>query len=114
MDTDDRQLMLTAAWLFARHGQGDRARVLCEALVEDNPHDGVSAAALADRLLADGEPGSALRVLRGAEYPARLSRPAALLETRALRDLGRNDEADQRWKRHLASQNKNRRWIATP
>jgi len=111
MDSDERQLMLTAAWIFGRHGQGARARVLCEALVEDNPRDGVSAAALAEQMLSDGEPAAALTVLQGAEFPAELQRPAALLETRALRMLGRDEEADRRWKRHLDSQNKNRKWV---
>ena len=41
--------MLTAAWLFARHGRSHRARVIVEALVEDDPTDGVAAAALARR-----------------------------------------------------------------
>ena len=112
MDADDRQLMLTAAWIFARHGQGSRARTLCEALVEASPRDGVSAAALAERLLDDNEPAQALSVLRAADYPSELARAAALLETRALRMLGRNEEADRRWRRHLDSQNRNRKWIA--
>ena len=47
--------MLTAAWLFVRHGKPRRARVLMEVLVEDDPRDGVSAAALAELLLSDGE-----------------------------------------------------------
>ncbi len=65
--------MLTAAWLFVRHGQSDRARVLVEALVEENPRDGVSAAALAELLLARGEARQALRVIRAADFPAELS-----------------------------------------
>lgn len=112
MDAEDRQLMLTAAWVFARHGQGARARTLCEALVEADPRDGVSAAALAERLVEDNEPDRALSVLRGADYPDALARPAALLETRALRMLGRNEEADRRWRRHLDAQKRNRQWIA--
>ena len=111
MNAEDRQLMLTAAWLFARHGQGSRARVLCEALVEDDPRDGVSAAALADRLLEDGDATTALRILQGAEFPSELSRPAALLETRALRMLGRDAEANRRWRRHLDSKKRNRKWV---
>jgi len=112
MESDERQLMLTAAWIFGRHGQDARARVLCEALVEDDPHDGVAAAALAEQLLEDNEPATALKVLRGADYPKELQRPAALLETRALRILGRGAEADRRWKRHLDSQNRNRKWVS--
>ena len=46
MDPEERQFLLTAAWLFVRHGQANRARVLVEALVEEDPRDGVSAAAL--------------------------------------------------------------------
>ena len=103
--------MLTAAWIFGRHGQGARARVLCEALVEENPRDGVAAAALAEQMLVDAEPAKALAVLRAAEFPKELVRPAALLETRALKMLGREEEAARRWKRHLDSQNKNRKWI---
>ena len=34
MEVEERQLMLTTAWLFARHGQGPRARVLLEAVAE--------------------------------------------------------------------------------
>jgi len=112
MESDERQLMLTAAWIFARHGQGARARVLCEALVEDDPHDGVAAAALAEQMLSESEPAAALKILRGADFTGPLQRPAALLETRALRMLGRNDEADRRWKRYLDSQNRNRKWVA--
>ena len=35
MDPEERQFLLTAAWLFVRHGQANRARVLVEALVEE-------------------------------------------------------------------------------
>ena len=34
MPTEERQFLLTAAWLFMRHGRRDRARSVCEALVE--------------------------------------------------------------------------------
>ena len=112
MDRDDRQLMLTAAWLFARHGQGSRARALCAALVEDDPRDGISAAAYADRLLADQEAEKALQVLRAADFPPELDRAEALLETRALQMLGRPAEGARRWKRYLAaSKGANRTWI---
>ncbi len=113
MDAEDRQLMLTAAWVFARHGQVARARTLCEALVEDNPRDGVSAAALAESLVEDGEAERALAVLRAADFHGKLTRPAALLETRALRALGRDAEADRRWHRYLDSQESNRKWVAS-
>lgn len=104
--------MLTAAWVFARHGQGSRARTLCEALVEDDPRDGVSAAALAERLVEDGEPARAVAVLRAADVPDALARPAALLETRALKDLGRDEEAGRRWRRYLDSQDGDRKWVS--
>ena len=112
MDRDDRQLLLTAAWLFARHGQGARARALCAALVEDDPRDGVSAAAYAERLLADQEAETALLVLRAADFPPELDRAEALLETRALTMLGRQDEAARRWRRYVAaSKGADRKWI---
>ena len=98
MDNDDRQFLLTAAWLFARHGQGARARTLCEALVEDDSRDGVSAGALA--------------VLRAADTPPELARAEALLEARALAALGKADEAAKRWRRHLESaKGGTRQWI---
>lgn len=112
MDTDDRQLLLTSAWMFARHGQGPRARVLCEALVEDDPRDGLSAAALAELLLTEGDAAHALDVLRTADFPPELDRAEALLEARALAALGRKDEAARRWQRHLAaSKGSRRQWI---
>ena len=112
MDRDDRQLMLTAAWLFARHGQGARARALCAALVEDDPRDGVSAAAYAERLLADQEAETALQVLRAADFPPELDRAEALLETRALQMLGRHAEGARRWRRYVeASKGADRKWI---
>ena len=55
MTAEERQFLLTAAWLFVRHGQPHRARALVEALTEVDPRDGVSAAALAELMLADGE-----------------------------------------------------------
>lgn len=113
MDADDRQFLFTTAWLFARHGQQRRARALCEVLAEDDPKDGVAAAALAELLLADGEPAQALSVLQEAVYPAELRRAAALLESRALTMLGRRDESERRWKRYVAaSQGATRNWIA--
>ena len=60
MTAEERQFLLTAAWLFTRHGQGGRARTLMEALVEEDPHDGVSALALAERLLDEGDASRAL------------------------------------------------------
>ncbi|MBQ6925436.1 MAG: hypothetical protein IJQ73_12420, partial [Kiritimatiellae bacterium] len=47
METDDRQFLLLAAWMFLRHGQPARARALCEAVLEEDPRDGAAAAALA-------------------------------------------------------------------
>ena len=112
MDADDRQLLLTATWLFARHGQLARARRLCEALVEDDPRDGVSAAALAELLLGDRDAATALSVLRNADFPPELERAEALLETRALAQLGRNADAERRWKRFVAARKgRNRSWV---
>ncbi len=103
MDADDRQFMLTAAWLFARHGQRHRALPLCEALVEADPRDGVSAAAFAELLLADNEAARALEVLRAADFPRELDRAEAILETRALQALGKKGEAEKRWTRYTAA-----------
>ena len=113
MDGDDRQFLLTTAWLFARHGQGSRARTLCEALVEANPRDGVSAVALAELLLVEQNPRRALEVLRSADCPQALMRAVAVLETRALRALGRERESLKRWQRYLESaKGKSRSWVA--
>lgn len=112
MTPESRQFMLTAAWLFVRHGRPRRARVLMEALVEDDPRDGVSAAALAELLLADGEGDNALRVLRMADFPAELARAEAILETRALAMVGRKSESARRWKRYLESRKgAERNWV---
>ncbi len=113
MEQDDRQFLLTTAWLFARHGQSARARTLCEALVEDDPEDGVSAAALAELMLADREPAAALAVVRGARFPRELERAEALLETRALHALGKRDEAERRWRRYVAAAKRGARtWVS--
>lgn len=113
MTAEERQFMLTAAWLFVRHGQRERSRILVEALVEENPRDGVSAAALAELLLAKGEARQALRVIRAADFPPELSRAEAILETRALEQLGRVEEGKNRWNRYLASRKGSARtWIS--
>ena len=112
MTREERQFMLTAAWLFVRHGRSERARVIIEALQEENPRDGVSAAALAELLLASGEAERALAVIRSADFPAELARAEAILETRALEKTGRTAESERRWKRYLASKKGERRsWI---
>ena len=112
MDADERQFLLTAAWIFARHGQRSRARTLMEALCEANPRDGVPAAALAALLLSDGDGIGALRVLRKANFPQSLDRVEAILETRALNMSGRRAEGAQRWKRYLeARKGGARKWI---
>lgn len=112
MDAEERQFLLTTAWMFALHGQNVRARTLCEALVEDNPRDGVSAAALAERLIEDRDATAALKVLREADFPKDLERAAALLEARALSMLGRKEEAERRWKRFTrANQGTERTWV---
>ncbi len=114
MNSESRQFMLTAAWLFVRHGRPKRARVLIEVLVEDDPRDGVSAAALAELLLADGEGEEALHVLRMADFPAELARAEAILETRALAMVGRKSESVKRWNRYLESKKgADRNWIGS-
>ena len=55
MEAEERQFLLTAAWMFMRHGQRPRALAVCEALVEEDPRSGVSAAALAELLLDAGQ-----------------------------------------------------------
>ena len=105
--------MLTVAWLFVRHGKPRRARVLMEVLVEDDPNDGVSAAALAELLLADGEGDAALRVLQMAEFPEELTRAEAILETRALAMIGRKSDSVKRWNRYIESRKgANRNWVS--
>lgn len=112
MDASDRRFLLTAAWLFAHHGQGERARVLYAALVEDDPRDGLCAAAYAERLLEDREPETALAVLRAADFGPEQERAGALLETRALAMLGKVDESHRRWARYVeASKGSQRQWI---
>lgn len=114
MESDDRQFLLTTAWLFAKHGQTERARFLCEALVEADPRDGVSAAALAELLLAERNPSRALAVIRAAVCPRELGRVSAVLETRALVALGRKDDAARRWQRYIESAKGGRRtWLGT-
>lgn len=113
MDAEERQFLLTVAWLFVRHGQPKRALALMEALVEEDPRDGVSAAAFAELLLADKQAHLALRVLRAADFPPELLRVEAILETRALLLLGKKRESEQRWKRFLnARKGIARSWIA--
>ena len=113
MNAEERQFLLTAAWLFVRHGQPARARALVEALVEADPRDGVSAAALAELMLAGHEGFEALKVLRAADFPPELARAEAVLETRALAMVGRAAESTKRWRRFLESRKgKGRSWIA--
>ena len=112
MDEVERQFLLTAVWMFMRHGRGDRAAAVCEALCEDDPRDGVAAAAFAELLLDAGDAARALDVLRSADFPPELDHAQAVLETRALRILGRVPEARSRWNRYLASRKgAGRRWV---
>jgi len=112
MESDEREFLCTTAWMFAQHGQRTRARTLCAALVEDNPRDGIAAAVLAETMLADREPEAALKVLRQADFPPVLERTEALLESRALQMLGREEEARRRWRRYVASaKGTGRKWI---
>ena len=113
MEEDERQFLLTAVWFFMRHGRRDRALSVCEAVYEADPGDGVAAVALAELLLGQGEAKRAVEVLRAADVPGDLSHAEAVLETRALRALGKGVEADARWRRHLESQKgASRQWIA--
>ena len=114
MELEERQLMLTTAWLFARHGQGPRARVLLEAVAEEEPRDGISAIAFSDLLLGAGDAARALEVLHVADVPPTLAHAAAVLETRALQALGRRGEAAARWNRYLeARKGAGRNWLAS-
>lgn len=113
MDQDERQFLLTAVWLFMRHGQPSRARSVCAAILEENPRDGVAAAAMAELMLDDGEPEAALNVLREADFPPPLEYAQAVLETRALNRSGRAAEGASRWRRYLESRKgASRKWIA--
>jgi len=112
MSADERQFLLTAAWMFMRHGQPARARAVCAALVDEDPRDGVAAVALAELMLDSGEAARAVEVLRAADVPPALSHAAAFLETRALREGGRNREAANRWSRYIESRKgAERRWV---
>ena len=113
MDEEERQFLLTAVWLFMRHGRRDRARAVCEALCEADPRDGVAAVAFAELLLFDGEAPRATDVLHQADMPPELAHAGAVLETRALRLSGRTAEAKSRWSRYLESRKgAARQWIA--
>ena len=112
MTPDERQFLLTATWLFMRHGRRDRALGVCEALCEADARDGVAAAALAELLLDQGEAARAIEVLRTADFPPDLLHAQAVLETRALRMAGRAAEAQSRWRRYLESRKgAERRWM---
>ena len=113
MEADERQFLLTAAWMFMRHGQRSRAMAVCEALAEENPRDGVVAVALAELLMDGAGAERAIEVLQGADVPDSLAHVAAVLEARALKMLGRSAESAARWRRYLESQKGSaRRWIA--
>lgn len=112
MTEGERQFLLTAVWLFMRHGRRDRALGVCEALCEANPRDGVAAAALAELLLDGGESARAIEVLRSADFAPELLHAQAVLETRALRMSGRASEANSRWHRYLeARKGSGRKWV---
>ncbi|MBE6382373.1 MAG: hypothetical protein E7049_05085 [Lentisphaerae bacterium] len=113
MREEERQFLLTTAWLFMRHGRRERARSLFEVLLETDPRDGVAAVAYADLLVSEGLAREALDVLRIADVPPSLEHAEAVLETRALRMLGRKADADSRWRRYLESRKgASRQWIA--
>lgn len=112
MTGDERQFLLTVAWMFMRHGQRSRAQAVCEALVENDPRDGVAAVALAELLLDEGGAERALSVLQGSDVPEDLLHAAAVLETRALKLLGRATDARSRWKCYLESRKgAARKWV---
>jgi len=112
MPDEERQFLLTVAWLFMRHGRSDRALSVCEAVLEADPRDGVAAAALAELLLERGDAKRAADVLREADIPPELSHAEAVLETRALRLSGRIAEAASRWNRYLESRKgSERKWV---
>ncbi len=112
MTDDEKQFLLTAVWLFMQHGQNARARNVCEAVLEEEPRNGVAAAAMAELLLADGEARRALDVLLAADFPPELEHAEAVLETRALRQLGRAAEGNARWRRYLESKKgAGRKWV---
>ena len=112
MTEEERQFLLTSAWLFMRHGRRDRALGVCEALCEADIRDGVAAAAFAELLLDQGEAARAIEVLRAADFPPDLLHAQAVLETRALRMAGRASEAQSRWRRYLESRKgAERRWM---
>lgn len=112
MESEEKQFLLTVAWLFMRHGQRNRAKSVCEALSEYYPRDGVVAAALADLLLGEGDAEGAIGVLRSADMPPSLAHAEAVLETRALRRLGRSAEGAARWRRYLESRKgSERKWV---
>lgn len=113
MESDERQFLLTAVWLFMRHGRRDRALAVCEALCEADPRDGTAASAYAELLLDSGDTARALEVLRTADFPPELAHAAAVLETRALAIAGRPGEARARWSRYLESKKgAARKWTA--
>ena len=109
---EERQFLLTAAWLFMRHGRRDRALGVCEAMHEADARDGVVAVALAELLLEDGNASRAVEILREADIPPELSHAEAVLETRGLRLSGRAAEANALWKRYVeARKGAERKWI---
>ena len=112
MDERTRQFLKTAAWLFMRHGQKGRALGVCAALNEDDPSDPVSACAYAQLLLEGGNPEKALKAISAAGSEAGIEHASAVLETRALAELGRKSEARSRWRRHLESmKGPSRKWM---
>ena len=112
MSGDERQFLLTVAWLFMRHGRCDRALSVCEAVCEADPRDGVAAAALAELLIGRGEAKRAIDVLHEADVPPELYHAEAVLETRALKLSGRAAEAASRWNRYLESRKgSERKWV---
>lgn len=112
MDEEDKQVILTAAWLFMQHGQTQKAKALCREVNEQEPSDGVCGALLAQLYLDDAEPEEALEVIRNTTFPPELERVAALLEARALKDTGHPEEGRECWQKYLEQKNgRTRRWV---
>ena len=98
MDDLERKAMLTAAWMFAGHGRGDRAVGILEWIVADRPTDPATSSALAALQLERGDPAAAWLSLERADFTGGFRRVGALLQARTLRALGRVEEAEARWR----------------
>lgn len=101
MDSETRQTLMMLAWLFMQSGRMDKAQVWAAALAADDPTDGVTAALYGRLLLEDARPEEALAVLQKGKFSGKIRRVGALLQARALNDLGRKEEAVATWRAFL-------------